>query len=411
MHFSSFITVPVAFLLLGMINPIQTYPQPGEVWAVTQNFTSSTLTPATFDISPQSYNVSTFLTSLGNLTTAFLETIIDYPENPLLSPLLHNPDITHALDIVRDAIRNTTPVVDTPSIPTTTAVVGSILPGLPVVNLRNLSPAPICYYVERTFGAFPLPAMCSMDHDVLPGKGPGIIVPANSTTTVYTPLGFNGAFNEITGGVLGTVDGLPALINGTRGARHEINYANVAGGVYYDISYEFGFSNSELGPSSLFPFANEPSSTLANTNQNGGHNPLDVQGEKDILAKVNKAWSLLSRNEKSEMAKHDRYLSVVSSFGDNDEDGDEIDLESSWLSTVKHDKLAPSVVKYFYQMTAGIHGYVYHGSAPVEAGLKEDALEAMMRPVSDKCTRFWDFEEGTKKNMTIAAYSNRGLKL
>ena len=372
------IMVLATFLPMGLINPTYAFPI-------------------------RSYKAPAVLESVVTVAGAFQAALDAHPENPLLGSFLHDPDFLRDLAIIEDALRSTTSDNDSTAFPPTTAIVGSALPGSPVVELRNLSPAPVCYYVELSSGKFERPSICDFSRDALPGQGSGIVVPPNCTTTVYTGADFNGAFTEIIGGNLDTIAGVPALVNGKRGARHEINYASFPHRVYYDISYEFGFSNSKLGPSSVFPFEDMPSSMPEFMAQNGGHNP--VQGEENLLAKSNDAWSNLSLSDKSALAEHGSYLNISSNIG-TEVGGSGFDMGTSWLSGVSHDKGAPALVKYFYQITAGVRAYVYHGSAPVEAGLTEDNLEALMRPVADMFSYSWEFSERVAKNMTVAAYPN-----
>lgn len=178
-------------------------------------------------------------------------------------------------------------------------------------------------------------------------------------------------FNTIVDGVRGLVAGTPALIHGVRGARHEINYASDPDGVWYDIDYEFGLSSNTLAP------------TDGRNNTSG---LPSMQGETNILAKVNDAWQTLSAIEKLALVAHSKYIGSDGGISGN-------------LTRLYHEKEAPPEVNFFLQIIAGLQGYVVPGSYP---GFEHPAgsFEAQMKPVADSFS--WHVKG--PHNMTIVAY-------
>ena len=330
----------------------------------------------TSQFSVQTYNNTALLQAINLVEYGIWDAAMYNSDDPMLGPSLRNPAFLQALRTIQEAIQisNLPKVGPGPSAGNSTFpsyVGGSSSSGEAVVILRNESPQDVCYSVEFSSGNFPLPHICNFDNDVLPGQQGGIIVSAFSSEMVSTGNDFNGPFNAIVNGVIGTINGKPAIINGTRGARHEINFASDANGTWYDIDYEFGLSNSTLTPSNI---------------QYTTTGLLATAGESNILAKANEAWQTLTTLQKWELVSYPRYINVNDAF-------------PGTLTGIYHDKQAPAAVSYFFQNTAGLQGYVVPGSYPGFAP-PEGSYEAQMMPVADS----FAWHVVGEKNMTITAY-------
>ena len=373
-HFTCVLAYIACIVVLAFTQQTSTFPQ----WIPTpaHSFNASNYSQTSPQVynSIQAYNNTAFVQALNLVVLAIWDAVRYDNENPMLGPALRAPVVYEALDTIKEAIRITnlpevSPSSSNGTIPSN--VVGNDLSSKDVVYLRNESPTDICFFVEFTSGNFSCPDICGFDRDALPGESDGIIVPAYSTATVYTNPGFNGPFNTIINGVRGTIDGKPALMHGIRGARHEINYASDPDGVWYDIDYEFGLSNSTLAP------------TDGRNNTNG---LSSIQGETNILAKANDAWQNLTAVEKWALVAHPKYIGVDDGFPGN-------------LTRLYHDKQAPAEVNFFLQMTTGLQGYVVAGSYlgfPYPAG----SLEAQMKPIAD----YFSWHVKGPHNMTVVAY-------
>jgi len=138
------------------------------------------------------------------------------------------------------------------SAPAFIPVVG--IPGPQEILLNNSSPDAICYKMEFGWGVSPISLSTLCD------QSPGFWVPANKTVQL-----FPGEFTSA----------LTTMINATnttvKGSRHEFAFEPEA--VYYDMDYEFGSSNSTLGPSN---------SAL--------HTKDSLRGEENILGLANDHW-------------------------------------------------------------------------------------------------------------------------
>ena len=187
------------------------------------------------------------------------------------------------------------------------------------IAFQNRAAAPVCYKVEISNGSIPTNSICD--------SGPGIFVNSTSNATVIPSPGFNGAITAM-------------AMNGTKGARHEINFRLTYGDItqtWYDVDYEMGYSDSTLGPAN---------------HRNRSNGLTSLAGERDGLTKANLAW--VNVTDKSALLPHYYYL-------DHRATGN--------LSIIRMDKKAPSEVIEFLQLTAEFNGYMGPGSI---AGVQVD---------------------------------------
>ena len=187
-----------------------------------------------------------------------------------------------------------------------------------------------------------------------------------STTCVFTPgfwvdAGTN--FSVVpTGEFVGAITAVAP--NGFLGTRHEMGFPP-DGSTWYDIDYEMGISNSTFGPAD-HRLTKDGSPSLA--------------GEVNALAKANDVWVQIE--DKSPLAPHYYYVEQQGPSGN--------------LSRIRIDKLAPVEIKTFFQLDAGLNGYVGPGSVE---GMSEEMRKEKMVSWADKQTREVDTQE-----MEIIAY-------
>ena len=224
------------------------------------------------------------------------------------------------------------------------AILTSLSAATPLVQIQNYSNQTICYLVEYSSGAgaFPTEAACNNDQGAMIA---GFWVNSGQTREFNAP-GFNGAITAILSG------------NTIRGARHEINLAANPGQTWYDVDYEYGISDSTLGP-------------IGGQDTEDGHNSLS--GEPDAYAKANAAWVHLDPATKSELLAFPQYLAQA--------DGGSLD----WIHMdINAPVVAPAVV-YFFQITADFTAYLNPGSV---AGQWVDpgTSQAVAKTAADKKT-------------------------
>ena len=194
--------------------------------------------------------------------------------------------------------------------------------------ITNKADHDICYMVE-------LSAQSNRVKDItVPcGPGNGFTVPAGKGGREFCPgNNFVGALTAFHQGksqsssALSSRSSVPDAEKG-RGTRFEFNYQDST--TWYDVDYEMGIDSSTLSPAS--------------------HKDANV-GERDVAAKVDKAYQALSDSEKSHI-KGSGYVDV-------DDDGK--------VKDARMDKAAPDSVVNFLQLKAGLTGYVNPGSVEGE---------------------------------------------
>ena len=112
------------------------------------------------------------------------------------------------------------------------------------------------------------------------------------------------------------------------GARNEINLLNPAE-TYYDVSYIYGISDGTCGPAT-------------------GNN---LSGERNTLEKANQAWRTLNQTTKNHLLTFPQYL----------KEGGNGSLVYINMGEEAWPYLAPEVI-WFFQVTAGLKGYLSPGS-------------------------------------------------
>lgn len=225
-------------------------------------------------------------------------------------------------------------------------VPGPWAPNDPLVNIYNTGKANVCYKVEFSAGDFPTTTTCD--------ASPGFVVKGGQSVALHTGAGFNG--------------GLTAIINGVKGARHEINFAT-AGSTWYDVDYQLGMSDSTLGPTDHRP------------RRVGTRMLPSVSGEQDTLAKANAAWP--SATDKAGLLLHAEYIQQGS-------DGR--------LTHVYMDGGAPEAVAEFFQLTAAFDAYVGAGSVAGVA-VAAGSIRGEMNKAAD--LKSWEVDT---QQMEILAY-------
>ena len=200
------------------------------------------------------------------------------------------------------------------------AILTSLSAADPLVRIQNYSNQNICYMVEYSsgVGTFPTEAACNNEQSATVA---GFWVNSGQVREFNAP-GFNGAITAILSG------------NTIRGARHEINFVD-PGETWYDVDYEYGISDSTLGP-------------IGGQDTEDGHNSL--AGEPDAYAKANAAWVHLDPATKSQLLAFPQYLAQA--------DNGNLD----WINMdTAGPAVAPAVV-YFFQITADFTAYLNPGS-------------------------------------------------
>ena len=367
--------------LLSAQQTVHTQPRPLPVQAF--NTSHNAVKVSGTHNTTRAYNKTALIEALNHIMIAILDAVEHDSKNPMAGPSLRDPAVSKDLDTIEKAIlltgllESNASAVKGPAAVVDDAVVGNSSNGKDVVYLKNKSAQDICYYLEFSSGAFLCPDTCNFDRDSLPGSAAGIVVPANSSRTVFTNSGFNGPFNVIIDGVTKTRDnGSSIYMHGVRGARHEINFAAEPNGVWYDIDYEFGLSNSTIAPSDGRPTSSGSPS---------------LQGETNILAKANAVWQDITTIEKWALVTYPDYIGIAP--------GPSPEFPHGNITRLHHDKGAPPEIDFFLQMSVGLQGYVVPGSFPAFAESAQ-SLRGKMRPVADS----FSWHVHGSHNMTIVAY-------
>ena len=215
-----------------------------------------------------------------------------------------------------------------------------------LIKIYNTSPNDICYKIEFTSGTFPTSTTCD--------SSPGILVHSSQNISLHTGPNFNGALTAM-------------LSDGTKGARHEINF-DVDGGksCFYDVDFQLGMSDGTLGPADHRP------------KMGGGSG---VSGEQDTLAKANAAWGHTSNQ--AALLQNDKYIQ-------QGPDGK--------LTKVYMDADAPEVVAEFFQITAEFTAYIGAGSVAGVA-VAPGTVQSQMNKAADE--KSWQVDT---VQMEILAY-------
>lgn len=189
----------------------------------------------------------------------------------------------------------------------------------PHIRIENKSKDRICYKVEwgNGTGIFSNDTVCGgAEGPQVAGfwlsSGEHKVVEARNSSGI----GFNGALTHVLSN------------NIVLGTRYEINFSNLTH-PWWDVDYQYGITDGTCGPP----------------------NSSKTTGERNTLAKANKAWKTLNQTRKNHLLKFPQYLKQ-----------DDANGSLTYINMGVEAWPARADVIEFFQMTADFQGYVGPGS-------------------------------------------------